>query len=67
MINSIAGLLGRIMTHSFEVGSLWSFLIVAAAGGLLGAHLGANIFSQNTLKRVLALVLGIASLKLLIA
>ncbi len=67
VINSIAGLIGRVVTNSFSVGSDWTFLVAAAAGGLIGSHLGANIFSQNTLKRVLALVLGIASVKLLVA
>jgi hypothetical protein len=46
---------------------MWWFLLAAAAGGLAGSHIGANVFSQVTLKRVLAVVLGIASLKLLIA
>lgn len=67
VINSVAGIVGRLCTNSFTVGSDWSFLLAAFAGGVIGSHLGANIFSQNALKRMLALVLGIASFKLLIA
>ncbi|CAN5587389.1 sulfite exporter TauE/SafE family protein [soil metagenome] len=67
VINSIAGIVGRVCTHSFTIGSDWSFLVAAFAGGVIGSHLGANIFSQNALKRMLALVLGIASAKLLIS
>ncbi len=67
VINSVAGIVGRLCTHSFTIGSDWSFLVAALAGAVIGSHLGANIFSQNALKRLLALVLGIASVKLLIA
>lgn len=67
VINSIAGIAGRLLTNSFVIGSDWSFLLAALAGGVIGSHLGANIFSQNALKRTLALVLGIASAKLLVA
>lgn len=67
VINSIAGITGRLLTNSFVIGSDWSFLVAAFAGGVIGSHLGANIFSQNALKRTLALVLGIASAKLLVA
>lgn len=67
VINSLAGIVGRLLTHSFTVGSDWSFVLAAFAGGAIGSHLGANIFSQNALKKTLALVLGIASAKLLVA
>jgi uncharacterized membrane protein YfcA len=67
VINSIAGIIGRLLTNSFTIGSDWSLLAAAFAGGALGSHIGSNIFSQNALKRTLALVLGRASVKLLIA
>lgn len=65
-VNSIAGLLGTAhagITFSLDILYL---VAVAIAGGTLGAYLGANYFSGVLLKRLLALVLVIASAKLLL-
>lgn len=68
-VNSFAGLLGRMVRGSFSL--QFSPLIVglvAAAflGGVLGSRLGAVHFSNGWLKRILAVVLLTASIKLLL-
>lgn len=66
--NSLAGLLGRWVRKGFVIEpSLILIPIVAAAflGGIVGSRLGANHFSGQWLKRILALVLLIAAFKLL--
>ncbi len=66
-VNSIAGLGGRVSGGTFEVGTLIPFVAAAFAGGWLGSHLGAVRYSNQTIKRVLGLVLLIASVKLFIS
>lgn len=67
LVNSAAGLGGRAARSGLEYGVLWPLLAAALLGGWLGAHLGANHFSGHTLKRLLAVVLLIAAVKLLIS
>ena len=67
VINSIAGILGRIVNQSLVVTECLPLLFAAVCGGSLGSYVGANLLSNTTLKRVLAVVLGLASLKLLTA
>lgn len=65
LVNSIAGLAGNIgATKSFPA---FAILPVAAAlgGGILGSWLGSRRFPQTTIKRLLAIVLTIAGLKLI--
>lgn len=65
-VNSCAGLLGRLLGGEFQLGP-WAPLVLAAfIGGVMGARLGANHFSGLTLRRLLAVVLGIAALKLIV-
>lgn len=64
VINSVAGLAGRFLSGSFEIGVLAPFVLAAFLGGLAGANLGANKFSGLTLRRVLGVVLLIAAYKL---
>lgn len=66
LINSSAGLLGRFLYGNFELGTgfLIPFIIAAFCGGLVGSHLGANLLSGPTLRRILAIVLLIAAFKL---
>lgn len=64
-VNSIAGLLGNATTGIAFSSEMLYLVLIAMAGGSLGAYLGANFFSGPTLKRLLAFVLLIASLKLL--
>ncbi len=67
-VNSLAGLLGRALRQNFQVlpsPALLLLVVVAFLGGLAGSHLGANHFSGQWLKRILAAVLIIATFKLL--
>jgi uncharacterized membrane protein YfcA len=69
-VNSVAGLLGNASISMSSLSSLFegSFIFIpflAVAGGLLGGYYGAGKFNLLVLKRVLGLVLIIASLKLI--
>ncbi|MBI1857585.1 MAG: sulfite exporter TauE/SafE family protein [Candidatus Melainabacteria bacterium] len=66
LANSISGLTGRFIAGHAEVGSLFPLVIASFIGGLVGSHLGANIFTSLTIRRLLAIVLVIASIKALI-
>lgn len=64
-VNSIAGLAG-MFTGGFEYKPEMSWMIaIAFAGGLAGSYLGAKKFENILLKRMLAAVLVIASVKLI--
>lgn len=66
VVNSLAGLAGRLMTGRLVIGSLAPLVITAFAGGMVGSRLGANHFSGLWLRRLLAVVLVIAAGKLLV-
>lgn len=64
-VNSIAGLAGAI-NYKFEFsGEIGLMLLMALAGGLAGSYFGARKFQSILLKRMLAIVLLIASVKLI--
>lgn len=64
-VNSIAGLAG-IFTKDFHFNNEMGLMIVfALTGGIAGAYLGAKKFESVILKRFLAVVLLIASIKLI--
>ncbi|MDX5325515.1 MAG: sulfite exporter TauE/SafE family protein [Bacteroidota bacterium] len=65
-VNSTAGLIGQL--HSGVTYSSGSILMVALAllGGSLGAYLGSQYLSGMVLKRILAVVLLMASIKLIL-
>lgn len=66
-LNSAAGLLGRVVTRRliFEPSSILGGMVLACfLGGVLGSRLGANHFSNRVLRRVLAVVLLFAAVKL---
>jgi len=65
LANSIAGLLGNVASVPALPPSLPILLLCAAAGGLRGAELGARRLGSPALRRVLAVVLVIAGLKLM--
>jgi len=65
LVNSFAGLSGRFIGGSFEIGILAPFMFTAFLGGLAGSYLGANLFSGSMLRRLLGVILLIASYKLL--
>jgi uncharacterized protein len=66
LLNSIAGIAGRIVGGTFAVGSLLPFMGAAFLGGLCGSTLGARRLSGITLKRLLGVVLIVAALKLVV-
>ena len=65
LVNSIAGIAGRIARGGFELTATMPLVIAAAAGGFVGSYIGAEKFSGLMLRRVLAAVLVIAAAKLL--
>jgi uncharacterized membrane protein YfcA len=67
LVNSVAGLGGRIVAGATMPTSVWPLVVAAVAGGLVGARLGAFRLAVPTLRAVLAVVLTFAGLKLLAA
>jgi hypothetical protein len=65
VVNSIAGLGSRVISHNADFGISPVLPLAALAGGLLGSSLGARAFSSLALRRVLAVVLMTAAVKLL--
>ncbi len=65
-VNSIAGLVGQMTNGIHFNGDMYLYVIIAFAGGLCGAYIGAMRMTQTVLKYTLALVLCIASYKLLV-
>jgi uncharacterized protein len=65
VLNSAAGLAGRAFSGQFVLHGIWSMLLVACAGGLIGSTLGAQRWSGATLRRVLGGVLCIAAVKMI--
>lgn len=64
-VNSLAGLAGQLTKGIQFTADMWLFVAVAFAGGLVGAWAGSLRFNQTVLKYTLALVLMLASYKLL--
>ncbi len=64
-VNSLSGLIGQISKGIHFNNDMILYVILAFFGGLLGSYYGAKKFNQLALKYVLAIVLLIASLKLL--
>lgn len=67
VLNSIAGIIGRIVQSTFAWGGVIPFLIAAGLGGYIGSHFGSNRFTTLTLRRILGIVLIIAAVKLIIS
>lgn len=67
LVNSIAGLAGHfpMMTNLPPMLPIWA--LMAVIGGFIGSYFGAKRFDSIVLKRVLSVVLVIASLKLIFA
>ena len=66
LVNSIAGIIG-LFTKPVTFPAMLPYWIVAAvAGGLIGSGLGSTRLANPTLRRILALVLVIAGLKLIL-
>ena len=67
VVNSLAGLAGRFVKGEVAIGAFGPLIVVAFLGGLLGSYYGANRFSGVVLRRLLAVVLVIAALKMVVA
>lgn len=64
-VNSVAGLAGQLTKGIHFSADMYWYVIIAFAGGLGGAYLGALRFKQTILKNILASVLMLAAYKLL--
>ena len=66
LVNSIAGLAGAASSARQIPSLVWPLALAAIIGGGLGAHLGSRRFPVPLVKRLLAVVLVIAGLKLVL-
>lgn len=64
-VNSIGGLAGQLSKGIQFSPSMYIYVAIAFIGGLAGAYFGSLKFSQDWLKKILAVVLLLASYKLL--
>lgn len=64
LLNSAAGLVGNVASTKELPPYLFPLCVAAAAGGLVGAHLGSRWLAPALIKRFLAVVLAIAAFKL---
>lgn len=64
-VNSIAGLAGQLTKGVTFSTDMVLYVVVAFVGGIAGAYFGSLKFPQSSLKNVLAIVLALASYKLL--
>ncbi len=64
-VNSLAGLSGQFISGIKLDSSIVALLCIAIAGGLTGSYYGVNKFNSIFLRRILAFVLLVASVKLM--
>jgi uncharacterized membrane protein YfcA len=64
-VNSIGGLAGQLSKGIQFSPSMYIYVAIAFTGGLAGAYFGSLKFSQEWLKKILAMVLLLASYKLI--
>lgn len=67
LVNSIAGLAGHLTSVQNLPGSIYAWGAAAVLGGIVGSELGRRRLATVTLRRVLAIVLVVASVKMLLA
>jgi hypothetical protein len=67
VVNSLAGLAGRVAKGNLAIDGFAPLIAVAFLGGLIGSYFGANKFSGLVLRRLLALVLVIAATKMILS
>jgi uncharacterized membrane protein YfcA len=67
LANSLAGLLGQLVSLAYLPNALPLWLFAAAIGGWVGADYGSRRLASTDLRRLLALVLVIAALKLMLS
>jgi hypothetical protein len=66
LVNSISGLAGNYSQVIGLPSNVWIWVTAAVVGGVIGSTLGAHRFDSLTLRRVLALVLLFAGVKLML-
>ena len=66
LVNSISGLAGNFSQLISLASNVWFWIAAALVGGLIGSTLGANRFDSLTLRRLLAVVLLFAGVKLIL-
>lgn len=66
LANSIVAMAGHLCSRPKLPPNLFLFGITAAAGGLLGSHLGSAVLPPSVLRRVLGAILIVAGAKLLV-
>jgi len=64
-VNSLSGLFGQLTKGIHFSADMLLMVLIAFAGGLIGAWLGAQKFRQDVLKFILAAALSVAAFKLL--
>ncbi|TSA51569.1 MAG: sulfite exporter TauE/SafE family protein [Sphingobacteriales bacterium] len=64
-LNSISGMIGLVSKGISIDNTIYLWIATAVVGGIAGSYFGAKIFDSTVLKKVLAVVLVIASLKLI--
>lgn len=64
-VNSLSGLIGQVTKGVQFSTEMYLYVIIAFAGGLCGAYFGSIKFRQDVLRYLLAIVLALASYKLL--
>ncbi|QSE96002.1 sulfite exporter TauE/SafE family protein [Fulvivirga lutea] len=67
LVNSLAGLIGQWMQHPpyLDLEWSWPLLVAVLLGGQIGSRLAVQKFSHGTVKRTTAVLVFIASLKIL--
>lgn len=66
LVNSIAGLLGVLQKSVVLPSALPLWAVAAIAGGWIGAEYGSRRFANPTIRKLLALVLAIAGVKMIL-
>jgi hypothetical protein len=66
LVNSVAATLGHVLVVGAAPRAIVLWGLAVALGGLVGAELGARQLAEAALRRILAVVLAIAGLKLLL-
>ena len=66
LVNSISGLAGNYSQLVSLPSNVWFWVVAAVVGGIIGSTLGAKRFNSLTLRRVLAMVLLFAGVKLVL-
>ena len=67
LANSLAGLAGNFSSAKTLPRVAWPLLAAVMVGGTMGSYLGCRHFSATLIKRLLAVVLFVAGLKLILA